>query len=193
MSQKHKTQPQNTTHNTQCTQHTQQPTNMSRCHPTPSSFALSLSVGRAAVPPNHCTANLHHHTQVASHRACACCHWFTHLGGWNERHQIIERGGCLSLRWLLFDCYKLQSTNSWWQRWGMNWRRGKAGPEHVVGVIVPFGLSNWAMIKIREMGRPLALDGRRLMGGHSNQPKVGVNCGGGIGEETQPGKSVGGV
>ncbi len=25
--------------------------------------------------------------------------------------------------------------------------------------------------KIREMGGPLALDGRRLMGGHNNQPK----------------------
>jgi hypothetical protein len=33
---KHKTQPQNTTYNIQHTQHTQQPTNMSRCHPTPS-------------------------------------------------------------------------------------------------------------------------------------------------------------
>ncbi len=113
---KHKTQPQNTTHNTQHTQHTQQPTNMSRCHPTPSGFALSLSVGRAAVPPNHCAAAPHHHTQVASHRAYACCCWFTHLGGWNKRHRIIERGGCLGLRWPLFDCNKQQSTNSWWQR-----------------------------------------------------------------------------
>ncbi len=44
------------------------------------------------------------------------------------------------------------------------------------------------------MGRPLALDGRCLMGGHNNQPKVGVNGGGGIGEETQLGRNVwGGV
>jgi hypothetical protein len=35
------------------------------------------------------------------------------------------------------------------------------------------------MKKIREMGEHFALDGRRLMGGHNNQPKVGVNSGGG--------------
>ena len=37
------------------------------------------------------------------------------------------------------------------------------------------------------MGGPLALDGRRLMGGHNNQPKVVVDGEGGVGEETRPG------
>jgi hypothetical protein len=40
------------------------------------------------------------------------------------------------------------------------------------------------------MGGPLALDGRRLMGDHNNQPEVGINGGGGIGEETGPGQNV---
>ena len=40
------------------------------------------------------------------------------------------------------------------------------------------------------MGRPLALDGRRLNGEHNNQPKVGVNGGWGVGEEAQPGRNV---
>ena len=40
------------------------------------------------------------------------------------------------------------------------------------------------------MGGPLALNGRRLMGGHNNQPKVGVDIGRGVGEETRPGWSV---
>ncbi len=44
------------------------------------------------------------------------------------------------------------------------------------------------------MGGPFALDGRRLMGGHNNQPKVGINVGRGIEEERQPGQNVwGGV
>jgi len=33
------------------------------------------------------------HTQAASRRACARCRWFARLGGQNERHQKIERGG----------------------------------------------------------------------------------------------------
>ena len=33
----------------------------------------------------------------------------------------------------------------------------------------------------------MALDGRRLMGGHNNQPKVGVDSGRGVGEETDQG------
>ncbi len=46
----------------------------------------------------------------------------------------------------------------------------------------------------REMGGPLALDGRRLMGGHNNQPKVGINSGRGIEEERRLGRNVwGGV
>ncbi len=44
--------------------------------------------------------------------------------------------------------------------------------------------------KNREMGGPLALDGHRLMGGHKNQPKVGIDGGRGIEEERQPGRNV---
>ncbi len=46
----------------------------------------------------------------------------------------------------------------------------------------------WILInkKNREMGGPLALDGHRLMGGHNNQPKVGIDSGRGIEEERQP-------
>ncbi len=44
----------------------------------------------------------------------------------------------------------------------------------------------------REMGGPFALDGRRLMEGHNNQPKVGINYGRGIEEERRPGQNMGG-
>jgi hypothetical protein len=48
--------------------------------------------------------------------------------------------------------------------------------------------------KNREMGGPLALDFRRLMGGYNNQPKVGINGGRGIEEERRPGQNMwGGV
>ncbi len=44
------------------------------------------------------------------------------------------------------------------------------------------------------MGGPFVLDGRCLMGGHNNQPKVGIDGGRGIEEERQPGRNVwGGV
>ncbi len=43
------------------------------------------------------------------------------------------------------------------------------------------------------MGGPLALDGRHLMWGHNNQPKVVVDSEGGVGEETQPGRNVWGT
>jgi hypothetical protein len=39
----------------------------------------------------------------------------------------------------------------------------------------------------------LALDGRHLMGGHNNQPKVVVNGERGIREETQPGRNMWGA
>ncbi len=46
----------------------------------------------------------------------------------------------------------------------------------------------------REMGGPFALDGRCLMEGHNNQPKVGSDGGRGIEEERRPGRNVwGGV
>ncbi len=40
----------------------------------------------------------------------------------------------------------------------------------------------WILIdkKNREMGGPLASDGRRLMGGHNNQPQVAIDGGGGV-------------
>ncbi len=48
--------------------------------------------------------------------------------------------------------------------------------------------------KNREMGGPFALDGRRLMEGHNNQPKVGIDDGRVIEEERRPGRNVwGGV
>ncbi len=48
--------------------------------------------------------------------------------------------------------------------------------------------------KNREMGGSFALDGRRLMEGHNNQPKVGINYGRGIEEERRLGRNVwGGV
>ncbi len=48
--------------------------------------------------------------------------------------------------------------------------------------------------KNREMGGPFASDGRHLMGGHNNQPKVSINGGRGIEEERRPGQNVwGGV
>ncbi len=48
--------------------------------------------------------------------------------------------------------------------------------------------------KNREMGGSFALDGRRLMGGHNNQPKVGIDGERGIEEERRPGRNVwGGV
>jgi hypothetical protein len=44
------------------------------------------------------------------------------------------------------------------------------------------------------MGGPFALDGHRFMGGHNNQPKVGINGGRGIEKERQSGWNVwGGV
>ncbi len=48
--------------------------------------------------------------------------------------------------------------------------------------------------KNREMREPFALDSRCLMGGHNNQPKVGINSGRGNEEERRPGRDVwGGV
>jgi hypothetical protein len=40
------------------------------------------------------------------------------------------------------------------------------------------------------MGGPLALDGHHLMGGHNNQPKVGIDSGRGIEEERRQGRNV---
>ncbi len=43
----------------------------------------------------------------------------------------------------------------------------------------------------REMGGPFALDGRRLMEGHNNQPKVDIDDWRGIEEERRPGRNMG--
>ncbi len=66
--------------------------------------------------------------------------------------------------------------NVWGRRWPVVWG----------GILIDK--------KNREMGGPFALDGRRLMEGHNNQPKVGIDGGRGIGEERRPGQNVwGGV
>jgi hypothetical protein len=44
-----------------------------------------------------------------------------------------------------------------------------------------------------KMGGHLALDGRHLMWGHNNQPKVVADSEGGVGEETRPGRNVWGT
>ncbi len=44
--------------------------------------------------------------------------------------------------------------------------------------------------KNSEMGGSLALDGRRLMEGHNNLPKVSIDGGRGIEEERRPGRNV---
>ncbi len=80
---------QNTKHNTH--RHNNQQDEL--CHPPSSSFAPSLSMGRAVAPPNHGPAAPQSHAQAASHWGCACCRWFASLGRQNKRHRIIERGG----------------------------------------------------------------------------------------------------
>ncbi len=76
----------------------------------------------------------------------------------------------------------------------MRWRRGEAGAEPV-GRTVAHCLGCGILIdkKNREMGGPFALDGCRLVGGHNNQPKVGIDSGRGIEEERRPGRNVWGV
>jgi hypothetical protein len=98
-------------HKTQKTTHTDTTTNKMSCATLPfSGFAPSFSMGRAVTPPNHGTATPQCHVQAASHWGCARCHWFACLGRRNKRHQIIERGGCLGLRWPPFYQYKQQSN-----------------------------------------------------------------------------------
>ncbi len=81
-------------HKTQNTTHTDTTTNKMRHATLPSSsFAPSLSMGRAVVPPNHGTAAPQCHVQAMSCWCCARCHWFACLGRQNKRHRIIERGG----------------------------------------------------------------------------------------------------
>ena len=73
--------------------HTHSTHTMSRCHPTPSGFALSLSMGRAAVRPNHGAAAPHRHAEAASYRGRARCRWFACLGGVGHFNQKIKGYG----------------------------------------------------------------------------------------------------
>ncbi len=94
-------QPQhNTKHNTHLTQ---QPKKWAAT--LPPVVLPSISMGRAAGTPNLGATSSQCHTQVASHWACARCRWFINLGGQNERHQKIQRGRCLGLRWPPFSSH----------------------------------------------------------------------------------------
>ncbi len=67
-------------------------------------------------------------------RACACCHWFACLGGRNERHQKIERGGSvLALCGIHFINYTQQSNKSRCLRWRGSREVRATGAEHVGG------------------------------------------------------------
>ncbi len=89
---------------------------------------------------------------------------------------------------------KQQSTDTWCQREGVRWRGGEAGAESAGGRSIVALVDKLIDGKNRETDGPLALDGRRLMGGYNNQPKVGIDNGRGVGEETLPGQKVcGGV
>ncbi len=81
-------------HKTQNTKHTDTTTSkISHATLPSSSFAPSLSIGRAVVLPNHGATAPQRHAQAASRRGCARCCWFACLGRQNKRHWIIERGG----------------------------------------------------------------------------------------------------
>ena len=76
-----------------------------RRRPTHQRLWPSPSMGRPAAPPTDGASAPQHHTQAASRRACASCCWFACLGGRNERHQKIERGGsALALGGRRFKC-----------------------------------------------------------------------------------------
>ncbi len=65
---------------TQNTTHTDTTTNkMSRATLPSSSFAPSLSKGRAVAPPNHGATTPQRHAQAATHRGCACCVFDSYL------------------------------------------------------------------------------------------------------------------
>ena len=62
--------------------------------------------------------------------------------------------------------------------------------EHVGRTVACRLRSRMERQKNKEMGGPLAFDGRHLMRGHNNQIKVGVDVGGGVGEKRRPRKNV---
>jgi hypothetical protein len=65
----------------------------------------------------------------------------------------------------------------------VRWRTGEAGSERVGRTAARRLGGQMNRQKIERMDGPLALDGRRLMGGHINQPKVIVDGEGGVGED----------
>ena len=122
-------------------------------------------MGRAVAPPNHGASAPRHHTQAASRRACACCRWSARLGGQNERHQKIERGGsALALGGRRFKCLNNNQMGDGDDVRGCVGEEARLG-RNVWGGRLPVV---WGVELIdkknREMGGPLALDGRRLMG-----------------------------
>ena len=66
----------------------------------------------------------------------------------------------------------------------MRWRRGEAGSERVGRTAARRLGGRINQQQKIDRWAPLALDGRRLMGGHNNQPKVVIDGEGGVGEET---------
>jgi hypothetical protein len=123
------------------THNTQQPTRWA-VPPYPKRLCPLLSMGRAAAPPNHGAAAPQCRTQGASHRACARCRWFACLGGRNERHRKIERGGnALALGGCCFINYTQQSNKSWRRQWRGSWggcatRAECGGGCHIVTLVV---------------------------------------------------------
>ncbi len=102
--------------------------------------------------------------------------------------------GGLGLRWPPFYQYKQQSNGRRFDVRECVGEEARPG-RNVWGGRLPVV---WGEILIdkknTEMGGPFALDGRRLMGGHNNQPKVGINGGRSIEKERQLGRNMwGGV
>jgi hypothetical protein len=182
-------------HKTQNTTHTDTTANkMSHAILPSSSFAPSLSMGRAVAPPNHGAAAPQCHAQAASCQGCTCCHWFARLGRQNKRHQIIERGGGA----LALGGRRCININNNQMEDGVD-VRGCIGEEARPGQNAWGGWLPvvWGEILIdkknREMGGPFALDGRRLMGGHNNQPKLASTVGGALKRRGDRGRMCGGV
>ncbi len=120
-----KPQPNTTTH---INQHEPPPSYPPVALPSLSTWA-EQSCPQIIVPllPHECA-------QVVSRRACARCRWFACLGGQNERHQKIERGGsAVALGGCHFINYTQQSNKSWRRQW-MGSHEGRAtGAERVGG------------------------------------------------------------
>jgi hypothetical protein len=53
-----------------------------------------------------------------------------------------------------------------------------------------YGVPKWHPYKKREWDGALTLGGHHLMGEYNNQPNYSVGSGGGVGEETLPGRNM---